>query len=80
MVIVTYSSDNLDNQKWYCYPAAIYLFKVNNRNIRTMREICSNLTIETPKRRHWHHSVVFIVNFEQISRIGLVILLFTLNK
>ena len=27
-------------------------FKVNNRNIRKMGEICSKLTIKTPKRRH----------------------------
>ena len=32
-------------------PAGIYLLKVNNRNTRTRCEICSNLTIKTPKRR-----------------------------
>ena len=32
----------------------IYLFKVNNRNTRTICEICSNLTIKTPKNaRLW---------------------------
>ena len=33
-------------------PAGIYLLKVNNRNTRTRREICSKLTINTPERRH----------------------------
>ena len=32
------------------YQAGIYLFKVNNRNTRTMREICSNLTIKRTSR------------------------------
>ena len=31
-----------------CFPAAIYLLEVNNRNTRTMWEICSKLTIKTP--------------------------------
>ena len=32
-----------------CNPAGNYMFKVNNRNTRSMCEICSNLTIKTPK-------------------------------
>ena len=32
--------------------ANIYLLKVNNRNSRKRREICSKLTIKTPERRH----------------------------
>ena len=32
--------------------ANIYLFKFNNRNTRIMFEICSKLTIKTPKRGH----------------------------
>ena len=32
-----------------CYPAAIYLLKVNNRNTITMCEICSELTTKTPE-------------------------------
>ena len=52
----------------------IYLFKVNDKNIRnTMCEICLMLTIKTPKRRHWRRSYDFIVNFEQIQHIVLVI-------
>ena len=35
------------------FPANIFLFKVNNRNSRKKCEICLNLTIKTPERRHW---------------------------
>ena len=59
------------------YPTGIYLSKFNNRNTRTMCEICSKLTIKTTERRS---SVVFIVNFEQISHIVLVFLLLALDK
>ena len=61
-------------------PAGIYLLKVNNRNTRTRCEICSKLTINTPERRHWRRSGVFLVNFEHISHLVLVFLLLTLNK
>ena len=66
------------------YPAE--MLKVNNRNARTKWEICSKLTIKTPERRpktperrQWHHSGVFIVNFEHISHLALVFLLLTLS-
>ena len=45
-----------------------------------MCEICSNFTIKKPERRHRRWSGVLIVNFEQISQIGLVFPLLTLNK
>ena len=61
-------------------PASNYMFKVNNRNTRTRSEICSNLTIKTPKRRQWHCSGVFIVNFEHISHLVLLFLLLTLSR
>ena len=32
------------------FPAGIYLLKINNKNTRTRREICSKLTIKTPER------------------------------
>ena len=48
------------------YPAKIYLFNVNNRNTRKRCEICSELIKETREWCHWHHSGVFIVDFEQI--------------
>ena len=66
--------------RFYSIPAGIYLFKVNNRNTRTRREICSKLTINTPERRQWRRSGVFIVNFEHISHLVLVFLLLTLSR
>ena len=62
------------------YPAGIYLFKVKNRNARVRCEICSKLTINTPERRQWRRSGVFIVNFEHISHLLLVFLLLTLSR
>ena len=35
----------------FSFPAGIYLIEVNNRNTRTMCEICSKLTIKIPERR-----------------------------
>ena len=61
-------------------PTAIYLFRVNDWNIRIMCEICSMLTIKAPEWRQWRRSGVYIVNFEQISNIVLVFPLLTLNK
>ena len=49
---------------WNDFTAGVYLLKVNNRNTRTRREICSQLTIKTLKRRLWRRSGVFTVNFE----------------
>ena len=40
-------------------PASIYLLKVNNRKTKTRCETCSNLTIKTSERRHWHQIVIF---------------------
>ena len=56
-------------------PAGNYMCKVNNKNTRTRCEICSKLTIKTSERRHWRGSGVFIVNFEHISNLVLVLLL-----
>ena len=47
----------------------IYLSKVNNRNIETGCEICSNLTIKIPEQRHWRRLDVFMVNSEHISHL-----------
>ena len=63
------------------YPAGSYMFKVNNRNTRTMSEICSKLPIDTRKTPMtsfwclycvlWTYltpcSSVSIINFEQIN-------------
>ena len=61
-------------------PANIYVFKLNNRNTGKRSEICSKLTINTPERRHWHRSGVFIFNFKHILHLFLVFLLLTLNR
>ena len=58
-------------------PVGNYMFKVNNRNTRTRCEIGSKLTIKTPERYHWRRSGVFVVNFEHISHLVLVLLLLT---
>ena len=65
---------------YFSIPAEKYMFKVNNRNIRTRFEICSKLTIKTPERCCWHCSGVFIINFEHISHLFLVFLLLTLSR
>ena len=41
--------------------------KLTMETLEQKCEICSQLTIKTPKRRHWRHFGVFIVNFEHIS-------------
>ena len=61
-------------------PDAYYMFKVNNRNTRTRCEICSELTIKTPKRRQWRRSCAFIVNFKHILHLALLFLLLTLSR
>ena len=61
------------------YPAGIYLLKGNNRNTRTRCEICSKLAVQTPERRHLGRSGVFIITFEHLSRLVLVLLLLALN-
>ena len=61
-------------------PSKTYLFKFNNRSTRKRCEICSKLTIKTPERCHGRSSGVFIANFEHISPLFLIFLLFTLNK
>ena len=48
------------------FPVGNHMFKANNKNTRTRREICSKLTVKTPERQ-WRRSSVFIVNFEHIS-------------
>ena len=58
-------------------PAGIYFSLSTVENTRTLSEACSKLTIKTPERRQYQHSGIFIVNFEQISHIFLVL---TLSK
>ena len=63
------------------YPADIYLLKVNNRNIRTRYETCSKLTLKTPvfNLKFLYSLFVFLLNFQHISHLVLVLLLLTLN-
>ena len=61
------------------YAAPIYLFKVNDGNTRTLREIWLKL-IKIPERLHWRRSGFFMVNFIEISHIALLISLLNLNK
>ena len=61
-------------------PVGIYLLQVNNKNTQIRCEICSKLTIKTPKRRQRRRSGAFIVNFEHISQLVLVSLLLTLKR
>ena len=57
-------------------------FTYSKSTIETRKrcEICSELTIKTPERRHWCRSSVFIVNFEHISHFFVMFLVLTLNK
>ena len=43
---------SMTSRKQHTFPANIYLFKVNNRNIRKRCEICSTLTIKTTEQHH----------------------------
>ena len=52
-----------------CYPTNIYFFKINNRNAIKKCEICSKVTIKTPEQHQRRHSVVFIVNFQDIAHL-----------
>ena len=55
------------------------MLKVNNKDTRATPEICSKLTIKTPKRRHRLCFGLFSINFEHISHFVLVFPLLTLN-
>ena len=64
---------------WKPFPVGNYLLKLKNRNTKTRCEICSKLTIKIAEGRQWRCSGILIVNFEHISHLVLVFLLFTLN-
>ena len=57
----------LFNVHWTCFvdfiliPTDKYMFKVNKTNIWLICWMCSNLKVNTT----WHHSGVFIVDFDQ---------------
>ena len=62
------------------YPANNLLFNFNNRKTGKRSKICSNLTINTRRQRHWHYSGIFIVSFEHILHLLPVFLLLTLIR
>ena len=64
---------------FFCYFSAdIQLLKSKNENIKRMCKIYLKLTIKTPEGQQWPHSVLFIVNFEEIIYTTLVFSLLTL--
>ena len=56
-----------------------YFLKINNRNTRKRREICSKLTKKHQNDVNWRRFVVFIVNSEHIVHLFQLFLLLTLN-
>ena len=50
----------------YSKAVGIHLFKVSNGQCQDNVQICSNLTIITPERRHWLRYGIFIVTSEQL--------------
>ena len=78
--IALWEWDNLSGTVFigsYFIKSNIHLFKISNSNSRKRYEICSKLTRETPERRRWRRSSVFIVNFEHILHIFLGFVLLT---
>ena len=61
------------------YSTNFSMFKVNNRSTIKRWEICSNLTIKTLERCHWHSSCVFFVGFGLTLHFLLVFLLLLLS-
>ena len=53
-----------------------YISKVNNKKIRSICWMCSKLKINTA----WHHSGVFVTDFDHNQHVNIVFLLLTLNK
>ena len=74
LIISAVSNFNVFKLIWWDQ-ANTYLFKVNT-NIKKKCKICSKLTIKTVE----HRSGDFILNFEHISHLFLMLLLFTMNR
>ena len=68
-----WENDLCKKKQFKALPVSTYLFKVDNRNTGKRSEISLDLTIKTPERRHWCRSGVFIVNFEHISHLFLLL-------
>ena len=63
-----------------CTQPTITCSKLKNKNSRTMYDIGLKLTINTPERRQWRCSGLFIVNFEQVSYLTLMFLFLTSSR
>ena len=55
------------------------MVKVNDKNTKTMCETCSELTMSELEWRYWYCSGDFIVNFQPVLHLFLVLLLFSFN-
>ena len=73
-VIATFQSPKLIYS-----PGNIYLYKVNNRSSWKRCDICPKLTIITLEQGHWRTDV-FMVDFEHISHLFLVLLLLAFKQ
>ena len=56
-----------------------YMLRVHIRKTRTRWEICSNLTIKTPERRHWTCSYFFTINFTYFTRYSSIFIVVFLS-
>ena len=77
--------DSSRTQNWQRFkdslsPAWNYMFKDNNSDTRTRREIYSKSTIKTLERHYWRRHGVFIVSFEHILHLVVVFLWLTLSR
>ena len=78
----------LDSRGFNSYNSVFHLANMDQMGIRISRKLVVNpfmhnvvkLTIKTPERSQRRHSGVFIVNFDHISHLFLVLVLLTLNK
>ena len=59
---------------------AITCSKLTIETLEQWCEICSDLTIKTPKRPHCRHFGVFIINFERISRLCSIVSIFNFEQ
>ena len=57
------------NSFYYPSQPAITCSKLTIETLEQKCELCSKLTLKTPKRRQWRRFGVFIVNFEHISHL-----------
>ena len=70
---------HIDEHKVSYKLTLLFLVGVVRHLHRTRCKICSKLTLKTPERRQWRRFGVFNVNFEDISRL-LLFLLLTLRR